>query len=575
MSTLEFVEAVTAVSAAWFFLSILLVGCGGFLRRAWGVPISSMYDVLLDFWMGWSLTILFLQVWHFVFPINGWAFLPLSVIALLGARSSWKQWLELISNRLPGKGAFAILLLVAVLAVAAHGLAPVRNFDTALYHLPAVRWTANYPVVPGLGNLHGRLATNSSFFLFGALLENTIGGQRATHLASGLLLLVLILQILRSAYKLFSDSRYLQPCHFIPVLLLPAVLLQTYEYASSLAPDGVIFVLALVISSHLLSLLSGPGLEPRHRQYQVFAIVVLATIGVTVKLSFVVFSLVAALLTCGLWLREARATGSNPRSARFATWTLGVTCLILVPWMGHGVLLSGYPAYPSTIGAFPVDWRVPAEAVSADARAVYSWARNPGVPSDEVLADWSWFRPWLHRAARDRDVVASFAALCVAGLIVVVLPGRRRGGEQLTKRWLFLVPSIASMGFWFATAPDVRFTVGPLWILMVGTSGLMIAAFSRLIPILERFHRVWRWPFYFLLGLAFLINLLVGRWLATNTLPSYPLEQRTLESGLVIYRPREGSQCGDAPLPCTIQHYNPKLQLRELESLQSGFRTGP
>ncbi len=42
------------------------------------------------------------------------------------------------------------------------------NVDRGMYHLSSIRWYERYQAVPGLGNLHGRLAFNSSFFVTSA-----------------------------------------------------------------------------------------------------------------------------------------------------------------------------------------------------------------------------------------------------------------------------------------------------------------------------------------------------------------------------------------------------------------------
>lgn len=43
------------------------------------------------------------------------------------------------------------------------------QYDTGLYHAQAIRWIEDYGVVPGLGNLHMRLAYNSAFMSLQAL----------------------------------------------------------------------------------------------------------------------------------------------------------------------------------------------------------------------------------------------------------------------------------------------------------------------------------------------------------------------------------------------------------------------
>ncbi|MGV2435393.1 MAG UNVERIFIED_CONTAM: hypothetical protein LVT10_11320 [Anaerolineae bacterium] len=49
-------------------------------------------------------------------------------------------------------------------------LAPAR-YDAGLYQIQSVMWSNQFPIVRGLGNLHGRLAFNNSFHLYIAWLN--------------------------------------------------------------------------------------------------------------------------------------------------------------------------------------------------------------------------------------------------------------------------------------------------------------------------------------------------------------------------------------------------------------------
>ncbi len=59
------------------------------------------------------------------------------------------------------------------------------QYDTGLYHAQAIRWIEEYAVVPGLGNLHMRLAYNSAFMCLQALfsLEWLVG--QSLHTLNG------------------------------------------------------------------------------------------------------------------------------------------------------------------------------------------------------------------------------------------------------------------------------------------------------------------------------------------------------------------------------------------------------
>ena len=52
---------------------------------------------------------------------------------------------------------FALIIYFLAASVPIH-------YDSGLYHIQAVKWIEQYAVVPGLGNLHGRLAFNPNLF---------------------------------------------------------------------------------------------------------------------------------------------------------------------------------------------------------------------------------------------------------------------------------------------------------------------------------------------------------------------------------------------------------------------------
>ena len=69
---------------------------------------------------------------------------------------------------LRAKGNIFIYLVVFLLMAygASHG---IMHYDSDLYHAQAIRWIEEYGIVRGLGNLHVRLAYNSSAFAISAL----------------------------------------------------------------------------------------------------------------------------------------------------------------------------------------------------------------------------------------------------------------------------------------------------------------------------------------------------------------------------------------------------------------------
>ena len=61
------------------------------------------------------------------------------------------------------------------------------HYDTGLYHAQSIRWIEEIGVVPGLGNLHNRLAYNSAAFSLTALFSVPFVAGQSLHGMSGFL----------------------------------------------------------------------------------------------------------------------------------------------------------------------------------------------------------------------------------------------------------------------------------------------------------------------------------------------------------------------------------------------------
>ena len=81
------------------------------------------------------------------------------------------------------------VLILAFLTVLENATHTPANPDTGLYHAQTIRWFETYRIVPGLGNLHERLALNSSWLVLNASLSAAFLRLRSFHLMGGVLFL--------------------------------------------------------------------------------------------------------------------------------------------------------------------------------------------------------------------------------------------------------------------------------------------------------------------------------------------------------------------------------------------------
>ena len=191
----EFIAVIISIAVWWCGLFAVLSGLGLLGRRAFGLPVQSAETWILSFWSGWAFAILILQIWHLWLKIDVWAFAVIVALGIVGLLWNRRDLWQVMRAGLRQNFWLAIIVLLLALWIANRAIGPLQNGDTGLYHMGAVTWAASYPIVPGLGNLHERLAFNSTFFLYAAMLGVGPWAEKSHYLANGLLLLVLLAQL--------------------------------------------------------------------------------------------------------------------------------------------------------------------------------------------------------------------------------------------------------------------------------------------------------------------------------------------------------------------------------------------
>lgn len=581
-------RATTSIVLSWLAWWLVLTGLGlllaaacgrcAFGRRAGGPPPRPAGDLFAAFWTGWSASLVFLMFWHFLFPVDRRAAALLAAAGLAGlllqARRGRRAWLRRRARRLTPRGlVLALLFLAVAFWVADHSLLEPKNYDSALYHLSAIRWCATYPIVPGLGLLHGRLAFNQTYFLFVALLDACSWSGRAYHWAAGLLLLPLLARLV---LRLASRPRPGEPAvaRLFEWLLFVPVLAQVNNLLNldSPSPDLPAFLISIVLALDLLAiLLPAPG-PRRALPGRVLRLVALGLVGVTMKFSFVVFGLGYPAVALAIAARRLRGAPFTALRRRLLGGAAALAALILAPWAARDVLLSGWLAYPLQLVSFPVPWRVPPVFVVWERALITGLSRDPLKRLAWPIHGWGWFLVWASRLPERFPfellvpLGVLFFALCLA------LIQRRRGvpARNSAALWLFLAVPCAAVVFWFFTAPDPRFAGGAFWILAAAANAFLI---ERLLP---RRRRLARGLVALLLAVTFYFGARSWPLIAPGPergfypVRQFPLRRVTTASGLVLFVPTEGDQCYDAPLPCT-PYPNPNLRLIVPGDLGGGF----
>ncbi len=595
----QLIAAMLSVIATWLLWATVFVGLGWLVVRmlSGGLKPSCFRlagtSLPLAFWLGWGGVIVFLQMWHLFLPVDLRAAATVVVIGLASVvlhRRQFQQALRAVSaidRRALAAGVITVILWSSI------ALGPPLNFDTGLYHMTAVRWNASHSIVPGLGNLHGRLAFNNSSFLYGAMLGVGPWAGKSHHLSNGLLSLAVLLPMVGATVRLMRHKQSGETGRATPsweeslwmVLLFPATILWCYKQTTSFTPDLVVYLLGIVLSVRLLSMLlelrdkpvAGDHGKPAALRAKALTVWFLSAVGVTVKLSFAPMGLAASLIAIGCVVFD-RTTSTEQTTGKWGRipppgMLLAGLCVVLltaVPWMLRGVILSGYIAYPQTFGGVDVSWKVPREAVVAEGNSIRAWARNRLLPTDEVLRDSSWIGPWLKHQSR--------SALHVMVPVVCMLIGITLGwrGRRKTVLWWVLLPSALTLLVVLVTAPDLRFGGASLWILGAGTVAIAIGQMDRPSHLFRHTARATRivWVVLMVIVTAKAIRYANGPGPdgGFHTTPTAELERFDTRSHDTVIVPtdREDGRTWDAPLPNT-PYPNARLSRRDPDDLGRGF----
>jgi len=569
----------SGTALAWLLYGAVIVGLGAiFLRFIYrNTPLS--FSVC--FWIGLALLVTVLQLVNLVSGIN---LIIVRSICLLGLLSFWlcraqldvRFWARL---RVWQK----LLATIFILWILDRTLAPTFVYDSGLYHFSSVRWANEQPLPPGLGNLHGRLAFNQSYFLFVGFVNLLPKRGHGHTFANSLLLFFTLITILEKGVEP-AQSRPIRTIILLlgPILFFFALLFnRTNEPAlSSPSPDAAILFLQVSMFALALAASNRSSSENQYqRAVELTGIFFLSALAVTFKLSSLVFSVGFALLGIFTYLH----TGERKRLSRAVSPSLLIPVALVVSWFTRGVIASGYLIYPILSSACPVSWKVPAEQVRDEFSGILSWAREPRVPPATVFADSSWLWPWLDRVMRRPDFILCLYLLGFSVFLLVILCIRSPSEtlKRVSRSSHFLALALvctASICFWFFTAPDPRFLGAILSLLALSVLGLALEAARTEIEFSIAVIGTGLILGFVLflaynangLGLVSLQKLRIG-----SSIPVAELFQKVTDSGARVWVPVTSDQTWDAPLPAT-PYFNSNLSLRGKE-LASGFyiRTSP
>ncbi len=558
------ISAMLGLALCWLVLWACFAGLGGLLHRA--VASQGAPGFANSFWLGWASWIGALEIVHFFLPLGGVAVsLPLIAAGAAGLLWHGRGWFDDVRGGLRDQPLVWIGFALFGLWLANRSLGPLLTVDAGLYHLGSIKWAAEHPLVGGLANLHGRLAFNSTAFLWMASLDDLVGALRGHEITTSLVILLAAGERIARAAGAEDERRR----HFELGLLLPLAYAATVMHVSRSSPDWLVLVVGITAASLALDLF-GSREEPARSQ-TFLALAGVAAVGVTVKLSFAAFA-------GSLALAVAWHVGSTHRTDRPSARAYAAAAVLVLwiagPWLARGIELSGYPVYPFTWFGPGVEWQLPEERAQAEVDWIRSWARAPGREPAEVLGNWDWLGPWWQARFKQSESIAFFvfpgAYLLFFGMLARI---RSKRAEMPSRdpRGLAIAPCWVALAAWFASAPDPRFLGAVLWI-----PAAWLAARPTPEKAKKTIGRAGRIAGAACLALycAHMASTLEA-WVIGSDTPRGRRVAKTkvvhTRHGIALNVPVRGQQCWEAPLPCT-PYPAPRLGLRDDSEVWSGYR---
>ncbi len=569
---LDYALLVALILSVWVIQLFAFLGVGLLVGRSFTQEALTVLRALNLTWIGWATCVGFLQLLHLIAPIQASAqvcIVAASVVGFYFARRSLGSLLDDFKQQV-GANFRWLLILPILLVVAILAACDDWHYDSGNYHQQSVLWATQSSVVPGLGNLHVRLAFNSSLHLYFALLDVGWLQGNAAHLGNGFLVATCLLSLL---FRKLGKEESLSTGSFAVWLVLPGIAaLANPLSVATLLTDPAVIIIEVMICFLLVDLYEQDNAQAFREAF--VTLLVLSVVGITIKLSVLLFSSLAILIAGTLLIRRQVHLLKSK-----SLWAIcGSLGLVLIGWSVHGIILSGYPLFPSPLFPLPVEWRVPIKTTVELNGWIRAWPRlvndcSMNNPYEVILGSWDWVRPWLAALVRDVwgfkiPLVMLTSGICLASYLFL---GKSR---DLLKSGLKSCFPVIGMNclllvVWFFQAPSLRFVYGLVWVSVALWFGGCLASLP---------HPKWRkiaFQCVVILSLALTAKSFHNslKWLRAHWNPpenaTAVVEFKT-RTGLILNVPKTGEQCFNAALPCT-PYPSPLLSKRE----KGGFKVEP
>lgn len=526
------------------------------------------------FLCGLVFSAVYFQLLSLVVPVNYLTLLPLICLsaATLFNNKLYKSIIHGITANITilTKGGAAVLTAALLLLWFIYWLAPPLNGDSGSYHYLSILWYEKYKVVPGLANVHGRLAFNPASFIIDAAYSFTGLLQQSIYPLNGVTICIFFTWLLTLALK---STYWLEKIVYL--LMIPAFSRVLLDDVSSPSSDPLFIV---CITYAIISIYNAVKANRFTLANGIIPVILLA-FSVTAKLSSITVLLLLPIAFC--WLP------ANKRTIKTLAAVAAVCMVIWLPWLCRNIILSGYLVYPLYyVDLFNVDWKAPASVLKLDHIFINQGPKffSLNFAYLQSLSFGQWFPKWLRLHNTPGFMVN--LALFLAGMLsplywLLFIKHKRAFNIKVCMVWLVIY---IGAWFWLINSPDYRF-------------GVVFLTLAAVLPFLQlaaiKHQRNFTWPVsatYILIVAAFIFNCLTvftrpetyrfgikdcwlyplkdKRYFYKNNKTNFPYT--VMNNGVKLYLSDSAHECINTGLPCMSWRYG-NIEMRG-PTIQDGFR---
>lgn len=450
---------------------------------------------------------------------------------------------------------YRLILIGGVCGTLAWMLQAPTHPDTGLYHAQAIRWIEEYGIVPGLGNLHMRLAYNSAFMSLQALFSFKWLLGQSLHTLNGFFCLFCIGYAVMTV-RTRKEMRW-SVSDILKCFMLFYIVMQRHHLSSPCTDIWAMLLVFYVCTKWF------EFAEKDEQTVTPWCFICLITVyAVTVKLSGVpIVLLVAYPLAMLVKNKDVKRILSN----------IAASVFIGLPFLARNVILSGYLIYPyASIDLFPVDWKMVRSEVDSDSFfiKIYGWGYTTRREYEKSLI--KRIPHWFQTQSAGTKMLIFAGTVCAMILLFQLYQYVR---SQKMRESVFIVTILISLLFWFVTAPLDRYGAVYFMIVIAAAMGVILewrwnAAMNRLMDLSA------------LLVMVVLCGIYMGRlevvyaterayFVRQPDYPEWPIVQGQIDD-VVVWVPEEGGSTGYSAFPSAPD----KKRLEKIHLRGDGFKEG-